>query len=247
MPTLRSSGLEKPLDLTDPRTFRRSKIRGHFASSSPGNVSLFGVPKIEEQAPKTIDGLKDAIRELRWIIRALLKSSKLSNNKRHDRIFRNLLTYIDVQLSRMLVRKSLPVDLMALATRNLIEVALWCQFITTSKENLRQFDDEVMIDLVDLFRFVDPSSENYPSLEQRVKRLMVSGKFTLLEKTSKSDKFWFKICSKMIHPTAWSINLLLGSSNVDYYRLELSAYALKCATRAVSSLTGWPLPTYIES
>lgn len=205
------------------------------------------MPGIEDQSPKTFDGLKDAVRRFRPIIRELLKTPELSFNERHDRIFQNLLTYIDVQLSRVLAPDPIPVDLMALATRNLIEVALWCQFITTSEEHLQQFDDEVSFDLADLFKFVDPSSENYASLEQGVKRFIASGKLTRLERTGGSDKFWFKICSKIIHPTAWSINLLPGSSHAEYYRLQLGARALSCAMRAVSSLTGLPLPPFIKN
>jgi len=175
----------------------------------------------------------------------LLKTAKLSTNRRHDRIFRNLLTYVDVQLSRMLTPKAVPVDLMALVTRNLIEVALWCQFITANKENMERFDDEVSIDLVDMFGLMEPSDKAYPSLQKAVKRLGVSGKSMRLEKKG-GDKFWFKLCSKMIHPTAWSINMLLSSSNADYYRLELGSYALSCAIRALSNLTGFPLPPYIK-
>jgi hypothetical protein len=173
----------------------------------------------KEGPPKTIRDLKDAVRRFRRIIRSLLRTTKVSANKRRDRIFQNLLTYIDVQLARMSARKAPPVDLMALVTRDLIEVALWCQFITATKENMQQFDDEVRIDLVDMFKLVDPSDEAYPALEESVKRLGVSGNGVRLKKTA-GDRFWFKLCSKMIHPTSWSINVLLSSSKADYWRLE---------------------------
>jgi hypothetical protein len=204
------------------------------------------MPGVEDQETRTSEGLQDATRRFRRILRALAKK-KLSANKRHDRIFRNLLKYVDVQLSRMLVRKPIPLDLMALITRDLIEVALWCQFITASNENLRQFDDEVGIDLMEMLKLVDPSGTEYPSLQASAKGLGVSGKSTRMEKTGKGDKFWFKLCSKMIHPTAWSINMLLSSAKADYYRLELGGYALSCAIRAVASLTGLLLPPYIKN
>ena len=95
---------------------------------------------LEVQSPKTIQGLQDVVRRFRRIIRAVLKTAKFSANTKQDRIFRNLLTYIDVQLGRILARKPVPIDLMALVTRNLIEVALWCEFITKNNENMQRFD-----------------------------------------------------------------------------------------------------------
>lgn len=111
---------------------------------------------------------------------------------------------------------------------------------------MQQFDDEVSVDVVDVFRLVDSSDPSFASLEGMVKKMGVSGKGVWLDKIGK-DRFWFKLCSKMVHPTAWSINVLLNSSKADFYRLALGAYALACAMRAFCSLTGLPLPPYITT
>jgi hypothetical protein len=179
-------------------------------------------------------------------VRAILRQSTFAGKARHDRILRNLLTYVDLQLARMLARTPPPVDLMALITRDLIEVALWCEYVTASRENMQHFSDEVGIDIVDMFRLIDPSDENYPRLERRVKAMGVTGKSMRLEKSGARDKFWFKLCSKMVHPTAWSINVLLNTRRAEYWRIELGGYALSCAIRAVCSLTDLPLPPYIR-
>lgn len=110
-----------------------------------------------------------------------------------------------------------------------------------------RFDKDVLVDVVEMFGLVDSSDPEYSSLERRVKQWEVSGKSMRLAKTGTNDKFWFKLCSKMVHPTAWSINVLLSSSCTDFYRLQLGSYALKCAIRAFCSLTALPLPTYITS
>lgn len=71
--------------------------------------------------------------------------------------------------------------------------------------------------------------------------MRVSGKRIRLDRPA-PDRFWFKLCSKMIHPTAWSINILLHSDRTDFYRLELGAYAFTSALRGFCSLTRLPLP-----
>jgi hypothetical protein len=200
----------------------------------------------EAKFPKTVEGLKEAVRKFRRIVRSFLRQPTLSPNRKHDRIFRNLLTYIDVQLGRMLSRKPPPVDLTALVARDLIEVALWCEFVTANADSMQRFRDEVEIDLLDMFKLINPSDKNYLNVEKAIRKMGVTGKSMRLEKSRERDRFWFRLCSKMIHPTGWSINVLANTSKAEYWRLELGSYALSCSIRAVSSLTGLSLPEYIQ-
>jgi hypothetical protein len=61
-----------------------------------------------------------------------------------------------------------------------------------NKETVQQFDDEVGVDVVGMFRLVDPP---FASLEGIVKEMGVSSKGVRLNKIGK-DKFWFKFAQR---------------------------------------------------
>lgn len=47
----------------------------------------------------------------------------------------------------MLHRAEPPIDIQALITRNLIEIALWCEYVSANCVNMQRFSDEVMNDV----------------------------------------------------------------------------------------------------
>lgn len=195
--------------------------------------------KIPDADKRNLTGLKVVVRKLRLLVRTINKPNSLHNN-----VHKNLLSYIDLQLTRLLALiPNGSIDLVSLVTRDLIEVALWSEFITKSSDNMRQFREEASVDLSEMFKLVDPAEEGHAERERKVAAMCKIGQRRVnLKKTQADDVFWFKLCSKFIHPTSWSINFLHKSQHAGYYRLELGSYAFRCAIRAVTTLTGVPIP-----
>ena len=195
---------------------------------------------------KAADGgedLAEQIRSLRKIVSGHLRNKKLHPVKKYDKIARNLLSYVRIQLTRLSKYATMPLDHVALSTRNLIEVALWAEFITSSRGNIDLYHDQVFIDVLEICPLVKPDYTH-----AKVAEIYKSNRHTVLKKNRAKDKFWFKFCSKIIHPTAWSINIGMkpGSKFVLERKVELASYGLGSAIRAIATLTGLPLPSYIK-
>ncbi len=93
----------------------------------------------------------------------------------------------------------MPLDHLALSTRALIEVAISAEFITSSKEHIDYYFNEVEFDIFEMSKVLPPIEVS--KLASKLK----PGKHTDLVKRRERDKVWFKLCSKIMHPTAWSI------------------------------------------
>jgi hypothetical protein len=194
--------------------------------------------------PKTdaVDGRAESIRQLRNMMTGLLRQKKGHPVQQYDRIFRNLLRYIRLHLTRLARYETMPLDYLALTTRTLIEVAILAEFITSGKDQIDHYFDEVEFDMFELSKLIPPNE--LPKSASNLK----PGKHSDLEKKRQSDKFWFKLCSKIIHPTAWSINIAMKprSQFASTRRNDLAAYGLRSAMRAFATLTGLCVPSYIN-
>jgi hypothetical protein len=172
------------------------------------------------------------------MVNGLLRQKQAHPVPRYDRILRNLLLYIRLHLSRLSRYATIPLDHLALSTRALIEVAILAEFITSSKENIDYYFNEVEFDIFEMSKMLPPSEVS--KLASRLK----PGKHTDLAKRREQDKFWFKLCSKIVHPTAWSINISMKprSQFALSRRDDLAAYGLRSAMRAMGILIGSPAP-----
>lgn len=184
------------------------------------------------------------LRHLRRFIRTLNKPAKLLPNRSHNKIVKSLLSYVDVQVSRLITyTPNGPTDLVALATRNLIEISLLSYFVTRNKDNMRRFRKEVYVDLYELFKTLDKSGDRYAELARQVEALDVaSNKRIDLSKERPGDKFWSKLCSKHIHPSAWSLNTRGSKSQAKDHRTSIAAYGKEAAIRTIANMTNLPLP-----
>jgi len=83
-----------------------------------------------------------------------------------------------------------------------------------------------------------------PSEVSRLASKLKPGKHTDLVKRRERDKFWFKLCSKIMHPTAWSINISMKPRSQFGLtrRGDLAAYGLRSAMRAMGTLIESPAP-----
>jgi hypothetical protein len=91
------------------------------------------------------DDLVQTIRRLRDLIGKIHRQkAPLQELEHHDTTFRNLLSYMRLHLTRLSRYPTMPLDYVALSTRNLIEVALWTEFIMTEQKIVRVRDQEAV-------------------------------------------------------------------------------------------------------
>lgn len=202
-----------------------------------------------------VDDLAKTIRRFRTdIVSSLLRRGKpLHPVKKYDKLFRHLLIYVRLHLTRLSKHATMPLDHVALSTRNLIEVALWATFIVSSRENIDRFNDEMFIDLIEISKVLDPVKlskvrGSNPIFSEMEAWASTKGKHTDLKKHRAEDQFWYRFCSKIIHPTAWSINIAMKPKTkfASEKKVALAKYGLKSAIRAISTLTGLSLPSYFN-
>lgn len=114
------------------------------------------------------------------------------------RILRNL----DLQLSRAIRWIEEDTDLMAAVMRNLIELKFWAHFVSASPANAARFLSEPDIDGRELFekleKIVPAGTYQLPNVPQ--------GKRVKVETSDAEEALLWKMCSKLVHPSAWVLN-----------------------------------------
>ncbi len=114
-----------------------------------------------------------------------------------------ILRYLDFQLARAACFIEADVDLMAAVMRNLIELRFWAKFVVESSENATQFLNEHDIDTKELAELLmkipgeGSSWSEMPSIE---------GKRVKVQQCGDMEKWTWKLCSKLIHPSSFMIN-----------------------------------------
>jgi len=191
-----------------------------------------------------VDGRAEQIRHLRNMVNALLRQKSMHPVEQYDTLLRRLLLYIRLHLTRLSRYATMPLDHLALSTRTLIEVAIWADFITSSHETIDHYYDEVWVDIVEMSTVISSNKTSTVGSASTLK----PGKHTTLEKRRELDKFWFKLCSKIIHPTAWSINIAMKprSQFALTRRGDLASYGFRSAIRTMATLTNLPAPFDIK-
>jgi hypothetical protein len=115
--------------------------------------------------------------------------------------------------------------LLAWACRNLLELYIFTRYVLISEENARRFIGDRLVDGIQIFEsfktwhlIIDTEADTSPE-EQTVRlareQLLVEGmteeKFLATRKLAKlvglEDEYahFNKVCSKLVHPTAWSV------------------------------------------
>jgi hypothetical protein len=211
-------------------------------------VYTFGVPARGSKTtspPAVVQQLTD----LRDVVIEIIDLPQLMPNRSHNKSFKNLFKYIELQLSRLIAHvDSGPMDLVALATRNLIEISLLAHFVTRSKENMKQFTDEVALDFYEMFKVLDKSDgeHDYAEIEARASRVGLTGRKRIKLSRRAEDESWFKLCSKYIHPSSLSLNFQFPKKKSARLRHGMAAYGHDAAIRSICRMTGEPLPTGLK-
>lgn len=163
-----------------------------------------------------------AIGECRKVI---ARVSAEDNRSDQQRARVRVLRHLDRQLSRALKWVEEEADLLAIVLRNLIELRFWTEYISTGPEETERFLNEVNIDIQDLHAKMDKA---FPGALEQLPP-MPKGRRIDLTRVDDNEEYNFKLCSKLIHATALTINhpeaTTENPNNREYIAVEVLFYA----------------------
>jgi hypothetical protein len=190
--------------------------------------------------------------------KVIRRKERARQDDAHASIIVMLMDYVLLQSSRLNQFIRGPNDLIAYTTRNLLECAIWCEFIKTGEAAVEQFYDDVFIEEreltesggsegMNMFDDVSDLTERLSGLEhygldpEKVIRalqnriLTAEGRRTTLKKREhrKFERHKFMVCSKYIHPSAWLLHQLNDVLTDDTMRRILLDYGLEYAEECV--------------
>ncbi len=143
----------------------------------------------------------------------------------------HILRYLDLQLSRAVRWVGDEADLMAVVLRSQIELRLWADFVSKGPKEAADFLHEVNIDLQELHVKMDKA---FPGALQPLPA-QVGGKRIELKRTGDEQEYDFKLCSKLIHPTALMLNhpevTITNQANKEYLAVQVLFYAWLIVSR----------------
>ena len=113
----------------------------------------------------------------------------------------NILRYLDLQLSRAVRWIDDEADLLAIILRSLIDLRSWANFVSTGATEASRFLHEANIDIRELHEKMAKAFPNVAALS-----MPVAGKRVELKRTNDEEDYSFKLCSKLIHPSALVLN-----------------------------------------
>lgn len=168
------------------------------------------------------DDFRFAIGECRKVIAQLIAEDN-SSDQQVARV--RILRYLDLQLSRAIRWVEDEADLMAVVLRSQIELRLWADFVSKGPKEAADFLHEVNIDIQELHFKMDKA---FPGTLQPLP-VQVAGKRVELKRTGDEEEYDFKLCSKLIHPTALMLNhpeaTITNHANKEYLAVEVLLYA----------------------
>jgi hypothetical protein len=153
---------------------------------------------------EAIEGLRDnytsarfrtEIDECRIVIARVIAEDNTSDQQ----IARvHILRYLDILLARAIEWSDKPADLMAIVLRSQIDLRAWAEFVSTGPEAAAKFLHEVNIDLRELNEKMDRA---YPGVIQPMPE--IQGKRQSFQRNDDMEEYYYKLCSKLIHPSAF--------------------------------------------
>jgi hypothetical protein len=182
------------------------------------------------QADNTTAKFRTEIGECRKVIAQLVADDN-SSDQQIARV--NILRYLDLQLSRATTWADGEADLLAVVLRSEIELRGWAEFVSESPEQATRFlNDEVVIDAHEL--------------DQKMRKAFPGAAFAALPTIPKAKRvdpprigeaveYDFKLCSKLIHPSAIMLNhpemTIRNEDHKAHLRIEVLLYAWVIVTR----------------
>lgn len=180
------------------------------------------------KADYSVEHFRLSIGECRKIIAQVIAEDN-SSDQQVARV--HILRYLDLQLSRAVTWAEAEADLMAIVLRSEIELRSWAEFVSTSPNEAAAFLNEVNIDVQELHLKMDRA---FPGALQPMPTL-ISGKRVDLKRTDDEEEYLFKLCSKLIHPTALMLNhpevTITNPANKEYLAVEVLFYAWLIVSR----------------
>jgi hypothetical protein len=131
-----------------------------------------------------------------------------------------ILKYLDVQLDRAHKWANSDIDMLAWSARNIMEAGLWLEFLAENPKNITLFIREECRDHHELVKLMLLCLDEYEPSSNAGKALSVINGIKLFKPLGFRDKIianktltlQFKLCSKLLHPTALSISGLSEQS-----------------------------------
>jgi hypothetical protein len=162
-----------------------------------------------------------AIGECRKVI-ARVSAEDDSSDQQRARV--RILRHLDRQLGRAVKWIEDEADLIAMVLRNLIELRFWAEYISTGPDETEKFLKEIDIDVQDLHAKMDRA---FPGALEPLPPLP-KGRRIDLTRGDDNEEYNFKLCSKLIHATALTINhpeaTIENASYRQYMAVEVLFY-----------------------
>ncbi len=137
----------------------------------------------------------------------------------------HILRYLDLQLARAVAWAEDETDLLAIILRSEIELRGWAEFVSESLEQATRFlNDEVVIDAQELTEKMREVFPSVPPLPYRAQ-----GKRVDPPRLGQNVDYDFKLCSKLIHPSALMLNhpeiTIRNPDHKAYLSVQILLYA----------------------
>ena len=196
----------------------RAATVGVMAEERPYHIQTI----YDLQADYSPEHFRFAIGECRKVIAQVIAEDN-SSDQQIARV--HILRYLDLQLSRAIRWAEDEADLMAVVLRSEIELRSWAEFVSTGSKEAAAFLHEVNIDIQELHLKKDKA---FPGAFQPLPA-QIAGKRIDLKRTGDEEEYDFKLCSKLIHPTALMLNhpeATIGNpADKGYLAVEVLFYA----------------------
>ena len=179
------------------------------------------------QADYSPEHFQFAIGECRKVIAQLVAEDN-SSDQQVARV--RILRYLELLLSRADRWAEDEADLMAIVLRSQIELRFWTDFVSKGPKEAADFLHEVDIDILELHGKMDKA---FPGAVEPLP--VIAGTRLRMERSSDQEEFDFKLCSKLIHPTALMLNhaeeTIKNQANKKYLAVQVLFYGWLIATR----------------
>lgn len=168
-----------------------------------------------------------AIEECRKVIGQLIAEDN-SSAQQVARV--KILRYLDLQLSRATRWVDEESDLLAIVLRSQIDLRFWAEYVSTGAAEAEAFLNEVGIDAKEL---IDKMGKAFPAAPLQPAP-PVSGKRITMTRRDDVEQYFYKLCSKLIHPSALMLNHPELTIKSDEYKEQLAVEVLFYAWWLVS-------------
>ena len=153
---------------------------------------------------EAIEGLRDNYTSARFRTeigecRAVIAQVIAEDNRSDQQVARvHILRYLDLLLARAIRWSDKEADLMAVVLRSQIDLRAWAEFVSKSPDEATRFLNEANIDIRELHEKMDKA---YPGVMEPLP-VKITGKRVDFNRVDSQEDYDYKLCSKLIHPSA---------------------------------------------